>query len=231
MNLLSELLIITLFGGIVMLDTTACWQIMISQPLVSCTLLGWMFGNTEMGLLMGILMQTPWLLEAPVGGTKISEGNLGSLLAAGIAIHFVNHSITASNIALVFAILWGLLVSVLGWKFVESMRRSNVRLSYLADKAATKVNLSRITWLHLIGILYAFWIGAIISNVGYLAGVLLYSRLVAYIPDFFDVPFGYAKYGLMALAVGTMVSMFLTRKNILYFLGGLIISSIVAFIL
>ncbi|MBN1154015.1 PTS sugar transporter subunit IIC [candidate division KSB1 bacterium] len=230
MNLLTELLIITIFGGIVSLDTTACFQIMISQPLVSCTLVGWAFGYTELGLLMGILMQTPWLLEMPIGGAKNSEGNLGSLVAAGLAIHFVNNSITLTNIAIVFAVVWGLVVSWIGWKFVESMRRSNVKLSYLADKAAEKINLSRISWLHLIGTVYAFWIGAIVTFVSFLLGTLLYSRLVAYVPDFFDVPFGYAKFGLMALGVGAMISMFLNRRNLIYFVGGVVISLIVAIV-
>jgi len=229
MSLLAELAIITIVGGIVSLDTTACWQVMISQPLVSCAILGCLLGNMEMGMTMGIIMQIPWLLEMPVGGTRNSEGNLGSLIAAGMAIHFVNHSITTPNIAIVFSVLWGLIVSWLGWKFVESMRKSNAKLAYMAEKAAESTNFARIAWLNLAGIVYAFTIGAVVMITSYLLGVLVYSKFVAYVPEFFEYPFGYAKIGLLALAAGTMISMFLTRKNIIYFVGGLLITIILIF--
>ena len=59
MDFWTELILISFFGGIVALDTTASWQVMISQPLVACTVIGFMFGDPQLGFLIGILPPFP----------------------------------------------------------------------------------------------------------------------------------------------------------------------------
>jgi len=230
MDLWVEFLLICLFGGIVAIDTTASWQVMISQPLAACTIIGFLLGDPQTGLLLGILMQLPWLIEIPAGGSHTSEGNIGALVAAGLTIHLVHFQINTLNIALVFSISWSLWISWVGGKLVDSMRRTNVMFAYRADKVAVEGNLKRLTLLNMGGVGHAYFLGFFLAGISFLLGVLVLSRLVAFVPSFFDTAFGYAKIGMIALGAGTLFSMFISRGNYRNFVIGLAVAGVVYFI-
>jgi mannose/fructose/N-acetylgalactosamine-specific phosphotransferase system component IIC len=227
MEFLSEIIIISIVGGFIAIDTTAAWQLFFSRPLVACSLLGFFWGQFETGVTTGILLELPWLLEIPAGGSKIAENNLGAIVSAGVAIHLVKNGINTPNIVIVFAIVWGLSVNWVGSRLVRSMRRMNVMFAYRADNAAKELDLKKISLLHIGGILNAFSLGALIVSVFYILGCVLIEPLVAFIPPFFDDAFSYAKIGLMALGVATVVHLFFTRKKAIYLIAGLLFSLIV----
>ena len=230
MNLLTELIIISLIGGIVAMDTTASWQIQISQPIVACTFIGYIFGDLQMGLLIGILLELPWLIEIPVGGAHISEGNLGSFVSAGLAIHLVRYQVDKTNIIIILAILWGLMVSWLGGKFVNSMRTTNVLFAYRADKAATGANFKKITLLNMGGVGHSFSLGFLLIGISFITGLFVVARVVAFIPQFFDRAFSYGKIGMLALGLGALIGMFTSRHNFHYFLIGIILALLIYFL-
>ena len=231
MNFWTELLIISVAGGIVAIDTTASWQVMISQPIVACSLIGLSFGEPELGLLIGILLELPWLIEIPTGGSHISEGNIGSLVTAGLTIHLVHHQIDSVNIALICSILWGLWISWLGGKLVHSMRKTNVMFSYRADKAANTANLKKITLLNMGGVGHAYFLGFFLAGISFTLGTLIIGKLAALIPTYFDKAFGYGKIGILALGTGILLSMFLSRENFKYFVIGIITAFVLFFII
>ncbi|MBD3288733.1 hypothetical protein GF337_08030 [candidate division KSB1 bacterium] len=231
MEFVSDLVIICIFGGFVAIDTAAGWQFMFSQPLVACTLIGFMLGSPEIGLLMGILFQLPWLAEIPAGGTHTSEGNVGSLVGAGLAIHLLQKQVNTENIILVIALLWGVLVGWLGGKFVNSMRKRNVFFVYRADRAADDLDLTRISLLNIGGVGHAFLIGFFLIAISFSVGVLVVGKMAAFVPSYFDEPFAYSKIGMLALGVGTMLSMFLRKRNIAYFFIGIVLSLLILLIL
>ncbi len=230
MNFIAELFIISLGGGIVAMDTTASWQFMISQPLVACTAIGFVLGNPSLGLLMGILLQLPWLLEIPAGGAHSSEGNIGSYVSAALAIHFVSHQVNTENIAIVSSILWGLVISWIGGKLVDTMRKSNIRLAHRAERAAESGNDKQITWTNMTGVANAFGLGFFIVIVAFSTGALWYSKIVASIPSYFDQSFGFCKIGILAMGAGCMISMFLTRQSLKYWMIGLMASILIYFL-
>ena len=80
-----ELIAISLWGGVVALDTAAAFQIMISQPLVACSVAGLILGNLPLGLMIGIFLQLLWMAEIPAGAAFTPESNVGSAAAAAIA--------------------------------------------------------------------------------------------------------------------------------------------------
>jgi len=224
MDFLAEFVIISLAGGFVAFDTTAGWQIMISQPLVACTLVGLIFGNPQLGLLMGILMQLPWLKEMPVGGAHHSDSNIGAFVAASLTVILARHEVNTDNILIVITIIYGLAVGWFSGNIVASMRKANNRIVYQADKAAEAGDTGQITRLNVLGMIYAYITGLVIVAISFIAGYLMLSKLGAFIPVYFDKAFGYARIGILALGVGSMISMFLTRKRIHFFAYGAVIA-------
>jgi len=51
-----QLLGLSLSGAVILLDSTAAFQMLIAQPLFACPILGLVGGNIELGFQMGFLL-------------------------------------------------------------------------------------------------------------------------------------------------------------------------------
>lgn len=213
MDFFLEILLISLIGGIISIDTASGWQIMISQPVVACPIIGLIFSEPQLGLLIGILLELPWLTNIPLGGVHGSEGNLGAVVATGLAIHLKMLNLNTENIIVIIAIMYSLIVSRVGLYLVEYVRKSNLHLIHLADTAANKGDFRKITWLNLTGLFYSFLLGFGLVLVGLTAGKFVLPPLAEFIHKDFDAAFGLAKYGLLGLGVGAVATLFITKKT------------------
>jgi mannose/fructose/N-acetylgalactosamine-specific phosphotransferase system component IIC len=117
-------LFIALAGSFIALDTSVVFQGLLAQPLVTSTLIGWYFGNVQLGLHLGLYLQLLWLISLPVGGAKIPEGNVASIVSSTLVLRYApdfNHF----NLVFVVGILYGLLISYIGAEFVVLHRKAN----------------------------------------------------------------------------------------------------------
>jgi mannose/fructose/N-acetylgalactosamine-specific phosphotransferase system component IIC len=117
-------LIIALVGSLFALDTSVMFQVLLAQPLITSTLIGWYFGDIQLGLHVGLYLQLLWLISLPVGGAKIPEGNVAAIVTTTLVMRHApdfNHF----NLVFVVGILYGLLISYIGAEFVVLHRRSN----------------------------------------------------------------------------------------------------------
>ena len=224
MDYFPEVLLISLIGGIISIDIAAGWQIMISQPIVACPVIGLILGNPELGILMGILLELPWLINIPTGGVHSSEANLGAVTATSLSIYLVAQQVNTENIIVIIAIVYSLFVSHVGKHLVSFMRQSNLRLTYAADVAASNADLRKITWLHTLGILYAFLLGFSLIGIGFSLGILILKPLAKFIHPNFDFAFGIAQYGLLGVGFGVVATIFITKETRWYMAFGFIVS-------
>lgn len=226
MDFFPAVIIISLIGGIVAVDTVAGWQIMISQPVVTCPLLGVIFGQPEIGVLLGILLELPWLINIPTGGAHGSEGNLGAVVAATLSIYLISHNINTENIIIIVSIIYSLAISRLGHYLVDIVRRANLTLIHSADKAANQADMKKITMLNISGLFYMFILGFTLICAGFTLGIVLIQPLVKFIHPDFDYAFGLAKYGLLGLGFGAVATFFLNKETKWYFIIALIASAL-----
>jgi mannose/fructose/N-acetylgalactosamine-specific phosphotransferase system component IIC len=213
MEYFPEVLLVCLIGGLVSIDTAAAWQVMISQPVFACPVIGMIFGNVEMGIMMGVLLELPWLINIPTGGTHGSEGNLGAVVATALGIYLFDKQVNTENIIIIVSVLFSLIVSRGGRHLVEFMRDENTRLLYNADRAASVADLQKITLLHLMGVVYAFILGIVLVGISFTIGVLILPALVGFIPKYFDFAFGIAKYGILGVGFGVIATLFISRDT------------------
>ncbi len=115
----SILLTLVLFGGWAALDGTAAGQFMISRPIVSATLAGWLMGDANTGLLVGVILETLYVGDLPAGGARLPETGPASVVAAVTAVWIGGAGGLAVGSAL--GVLWG----VLGGMSVTLQRRLN----------------------------------------------------------------------------------------------------------
>ena len=159
----SELFLICLLGGLLAIDTTAAFQILLSHPLVGCTLVGLVLNDVTLGLSIGIILELPWLLEIPIGGARYPEGNLGALIAAASAI-VLNRQTDRPELAFLLAIVYGIALAYISGKCVQLIRNINILLVHRADQAANRGFSRRVSLYHLAGIILIFIIYSMRSS-------------------------------------------------------------------
>ncbi|UCE07710.1 MAG: PTS sugar transporter subunit IIC [bacterium] len=213
MGYFPEVLLISFIGGLVSIDTASGWQVMISQPVVSCPIIGLIFGYPELGILMGILLELPWLINIPMGGVHGSEGNLGAIVATTLSIYLKSHEVNTENIIVIVSIMYSLVISRVGIYMVEYVRKANLMLLHSADKAVNQINLKRITWLNTIGVFYSFLMGFLLIGVSFTLGIFVLKPLAAFVHQEFNFAFGMAKYGLLGLGIGAVATLFINKKT------------------
>jgi len=219
MDLFPALLIISAIGGLVAVDTTAGWQVMISQPVVSCPAIGLIFGYPEIGLILGVLLELPWLVDIPSGGAHGSEGNLGAVAAAALAVYLKSRAISTDNIIILISVIYSLVVSYVGGLLVTLVRSANISLQHAADDAASRADLSRIHWLNLSGLGFSFVMGFFLIGFFFTLGAVLIPPIASSIHPKFDSAFGLAKYSVLGFGFGAVATLFINRETKWYFLA------------
>lgn len=219
----DELLFICLIGGFVALDTTAAWQVMFSQPIVTCPLLGLLLGDSQTGILIGLLMELLWLRELPIGASEFPESNVGSLVACAVAIILREKHPDHGNIVLILSTTYGLLVSYLGGKSIVLMRKNNLHLVHWADRSASLGQAKRVSFLHLVGVLHSFVNGVFLSGLSLMMGLLLIAQLTPLLPAQWDRGFALGKGALLGIGCGVVMSLFLRKKTRLPFTVGVVL--------
>ena len=126
---------VCLIGALISLDSVAVFQILISQPIVACTIIGWLSNDPTTGIHIGLMMQLIWSSTLPGGAVTFPDGNLGAIVATIIAVNSVEIIPEYKSLVILFSIIFGLLMSFLGAHTLNTVRTSNVFfLNQLLDR-------------------------------------------------------------------------------------------------
>ena len=213
---LKDLGLIATLGGAFCLDRRGAFQLMISQPIVAVPLLAWYFGEPQLGLHLGALLQLIWMGSIHLGVSNPPHETLASLTTAAIVLLYKRYFQDADDEAVwSLATLYGLPVAILGKSLDGLLEKRNISLSLLAQQAALDGDLRTIDHLPVIGLFRSFWGGFLIAGVASAFGVLVIAILR---PLFW----GSAKialqllalYILPALGIGISLSIFRQRRTI-----------------
>ncbi|HUT63391.1 MAG TPA: PTS sugar transporter subunit IIC [Anaerolineae bacterium] len=158
--------VLILMGGIVALDTTAGPQILISEPIVTCSTVGLLFGRCETGLIMGMFFQLLFLGYKPLGAIRFTDSNMGAFigtasLLTGATVFDFNSGILKA--AIIVALFYGIFVGFVGLHLTAIVRRMNAFLSDGITSRLEKDKLISITRWHLVGIGASFSRGALMT--------------------------------------------------------------------
>ncbi|NOY77039.1 MAG: PTS sugar transporter subunit IIC [Calditrichaeota bacterium] len=223
----QKYLILFLSGGIIGLDTTAAWQILISHPLISNTLIGWIFGDLPLGLFFGLAMEMIWLKDIPIGGAKLPEGNIGSFVGMS-AILFAQPQNALHQPWLVFGgFLYAFLIAHLAGFTLPQMRRNNRILVKWADHFAKKGHASGVAWMHRIGILHAFFHGAVWTVVAVWVGAWGLDKLGNWTREWGQLTTVGLKSTLLGMGIGIVGYYYTSKKNRPILFAGVILGIVI----
>ena len=181
--MLIKALIVSGIGGLLCLDRILV-QAMISRPIVSGAILGFVLQDPYAGLYVGAIIELLWLDRLPVGtyippnDTVVAIGMVSVSIMAGRELGKVSHELVA------FAILLLLPVGILTQRLDAWIIKSNDSLSKRAEQDAWEGNLDGIAGRHLFAIVrYGLICAAMIFClflVGTALTVMIYPQLPAF---------------------------------------------------
>lgn len=127
-------------GGVVGMDAVSWPQVMVSRPIVSATIGGWLLGDPMAGMLIGLILEMFALRHAPFGAAKYPDTGPAGLVA-GASFAAAGGQAMGALLASVAA---GWVLGWLGTVTVHVRRRLNERIvSPSAELAADPVLLEQ----------------------------------------------------------------------------------------
>src|SRR5262245_64218167 len=85
----AHYLITVLLAGVAAIDATPLAQTMISQPLVTATFLGWLWGDMPTALQVGVVLQILAVSTQPIGARTPEDYATGGVVGVGLALALV----------------------------------------------------------------------------------------------------------------------------------------------
>lgn len=222
-----ENIYISLFGSLIVLDTTVAFQFLISQPLIACTLIGWFLGDAYLGLQIGIFLQLLWLSNMPVGASIVPEGNFAAIVITALVVKYSQMNPNFYTI-LIVAILFGILISYIGGQLTKINRKSNLYLLRKVSNDIEKGNLHPLGYINFVALVLHFCGMFVAILVALNIGDLIYLN-IDILPSNWDKYFKYTSYAVLGIGAGLIIPVFSERysKNIL--IAGILIGFMMFF--
>ncbi|MFC1573992.1 PTS sugar transporter subunit IIC [Candidatus Latescibacterota bacterium] len=172
--------VILIAAGFIAMDTTGGPQVLISEPVVACSMLGLLFGKPEVGIGIGVLFQLLWLGYMPLGATRLIDGNMAAFVSTAsmfAASRIYGLGDVFMKAAIIPAMLYGVVVGIIGLHLTQIVRKMNGRRNESLQsrlKAGENASLAKI---HITGLCSSFFRGLLMALVFVPAGAVLFGNL------------------------------------------------------
>ena len=215
-----QILSLSLIGGLLVLDTTAALQILISQPLIACTILGWFGGNVQLGLHFGLLIQLLWLSQLPVGAAKIPAGNLGSIAGVILALQLSPIFPEYEKMIILAAVICALLFSYLGAILQAKINNWNTFFFNSVLKFLEQGRAGALGVINVLALVFRFMLVAILLYGGVQVSFFLVKESFLVIPLEWDAYARYVEIAVVGAGIGSSLELYRGRKKMLTLLSG-----------
>jgi PTS system mannose-specific IIC component len=156
LDILTDIILAGAVGGLLALDRTAVFQIMISRPIVSGPIIGLLLGQPAVGVVMGGLVELIWISRLPLGGYVPPNESVGAMVGTAAVILAGPGDGTLSRSMIVLGFLFVPPVARLAAYLEVRLRYYNVGLVRLAERAVEKNKPRRIPYINMAGLAFNF---------------------------------------------------------------------------
>jgi mannose/fructose/N-acetylgalactosamine-specific phosphotransferase system component IIC len=203
-----NILLISILGAAILLDKYAFGEFGISQPIVTGTIIGAIFGDIVSGIFLGAMLQLIFLVELPIGRDIPPDGQAAGFV--GCASYFLLKMSNSIEQSLLLAIVIALFVAIVGTLMEIFTRRLNERLYHRFMRKK-----EHLVFYHFSGLLTSFARGIIIC---------LPILVIAYI---IVLPDGFPRlskeiFTIVAISIGIAngIYLFVKKMNVIYLIFG-----------
>jgi len=154
-----------LLGGLAAVDAVPVAQTMISQPLVTATVLGLLWGDLPTALQVGMVLQILAVSTQPVGARSGEDYASGGVVGAALALSLASREsfLLMRDASALLGVLVGIAVAMLGASLTRQLRRSNEGLSRWAEAEVRAGREGALGAAQRAGVVLAFAIGVSFS--------------------------------------------------------------------
>lgn len=155
-----------LLGGVAALDAAPVAQTLLSQPLVTATLLGALWGDWHVALEIGVVLQILAASTLPVGARTPEDYATGAVVGVGLGLALASREpfAMARESAVLAGVLAGLVAATLGVPLLKWQRRRNEGLARWCEAEVRAGREAALGEAHAAAVALAFAVG-----VGYCA--------------------------------------------------------------
>ncbi len=166
-----------LLGGVAALDATPVAQTLLSQPLVTATVLGLMWGDLPTALSVGVVLQILAASTLPVGSRTPEDYATGGVVGTGVALALGAHAPFEylRQSAMLVGTFAGMLTAVGGVPLIKWQRRRNEGLSHWCEQALRAGDERALGRAHAAAVALAFGVGVAYCAVA-MGAVFLLTR-------------------------------------------------------
>lgn len=161
-------MMVSLAGGILCLDRIAL-QTMVSRPVVSGPLTGWLLNDPYTGFLYGALIELLWIDRSPIGKYVPPNDTMAAVVVTAAAVMAGNHLGQCTRELSIFALLCLLPVGYLGQQLDTWIAQSNAILAKKAVRFVDSADVRGIERQHYLALMKSF----VLSTVFIFAAILL----------------------------------------------------------
>lgn len=172
--MLTKILLIALYAGFAGIDLFSV-QLFFHRPLVAGPIIGWILGDVEKGLIIGAMLELIWIGMVPLGGVQPPNVVMGGILGIAIAIVIGISPKFAISIAIIFAIIGQLIITFLLRTYKWFVHR--------ADKYAEEVDIRKIEFINIAGIIPQFIIYFIVIYLTLYFGIDVMKNIIIKLPQ------------------------------------------------
>lgn len=150
-----------LLGGVAALDSVPVAQTLLSQPLVTGTLLAALWGDWEVGLQVAVVLQILAASTLPIGARTPEDYAVGGVVGVGTALAIAGQQPfpMARHAAMLAGTVVGMLSAVAGMELVKWQRRRNEGLARWCEAEIRRGNEAALGQAQRAGVVLAFGVG------------------------------------------------------------------------
>jgi mannose/fructose/N-acetylgalactosamine-specific phosphotransferase system component IIC len=166
------LLATILLGGIAALDATPIAQTLLSQPLVTATLLGWWWGDMRVALEIGVVLQIIAASTLPVGARTPEDYAVGGVVGTGLGLMLAaqqSFDYGRDACALVGVVV-GMIAAIAAVPALKWQRRVHEGLARWCESELRQGRTGALTQAQVAAVVLAFAVGVACSALGLALG-------------------------------------------------------------
>ncbi len=198
--------------ALICLDQKHAFQLALSQPLILCSVIGFLLGDFQTAIYFGLFVQLIWLGNLPVGASTTPQGNIASAVGCVLYIQFNESYAQFGQVLLLLVFMYTILLSFLGGQLDVRMRNFNIRLFDFAinnisdDKKANigKIVFSALTIQYFVNLLFV------------LATVISGKFFLRFLTKFFSIELApvwqYLDLAIIGVGIGMVMSVYKGRR-------------------
>jgi mannose/fructose/N-acetylgalactosamine-specific phosphotransferase system component IIC len=229
---------IAILGGFINLDYTVFAQIMISRPIVTAPLCGYILGmllnspleGLNIGLVMGAFLELLWLNTLPVGASVPPNVCIASTFGISLFL-LIREEITVDiNLLMMVVIIEAFIVGLLGGRLDKLYR--DIFNKKIARKIINYVDEGKIWGLEVFNdfsVFIHFLYGFLLCFLLIVALIYPTIALINFLPDKIIKGLLIAKSLLPLFGIAVAINMFFTKRSFSYLIIGFILAFICRF--